>query len=172
MTAANIYNYYAGKDEINIAIRLRAGSRLYRGLLAAWETDRPLPDRIWDMMLAYLRFGLRKPSYYAIMFDMPTPKYAHYVGTPLEALARREKESSEQSVALMVQCTRALQAGGFHIPEAPELFMTQIWGQLHGLVSLYNNHLLAEMVSEPNRPLKRRQGPPMRPCFGRFPNRL
>ncbi len=155
MTAANIYNYYAGKDEINIAIRLRAGALLYRDLLAAWETDRPLPGRIWDMMLAYLRFGLLKPNYYAVMFDMPTPKFAHYVGTPLEALARQEKESSEQSVALMLECTRALKEGGFNIPEEPQLFMTLVWGQLHGLVSLYNNQLLAEMVSGPEQAVEK-----------------
>lgn len=149
MTAANIYNYYAGKDEINIAIRLRAGMLLYEDLLGAWEREGPLSDRVWDMIQAYLRFGLLKPSYYAIMFDMPLPKYANYVGTSLENLARREKESSEQSIALMMRCTLALKAAGFHIPGDPELFMTLVWGQLHGLVSLYNNQLLAEMVADP-----------------------
>lgn len=149
MTAANIYNYYAGKDEINIAIRLRAGVLLYGELLAAWETEGNLVERLWEMVRAYLRFGLFKPHYYAIMFDMPTPKYSYYVGTALEDLALQEKESSVQNIDLMRRCTLALKEGGLDIPEEPEVFTTMVWGHLHGLVSLHNNQLLAEVVSNP-----------------------
>tara|TARA_B100000614_G_scaffold235983_1_gene233192 strand:- start:807 stop:1439 length:633 start_codon:yes stop_codon:yes gene_type:complete len=149
MTAANLYNYYANKDEINIAIRLRAGRLLYEGLLDAYDAGGGMAEKIWLMMKAYITYGLTKPNYYAIMFDMPTPKYAHYVGTPLEALAREEKESSEQSVALLYQCARQLKEEGFGIPDDPDLFMTIIWGQLHGLVSLYNNNSISEIVDMP-----------------------
>ena len=148
MTAANLYNYYASKDEINIAIRLRAGRILYEDLLKGYETGQDMDEKIWLMMKAYLRFGLLKPNYYSIMFDMPTPKYADYVGSPLETLAREEKESSEQSVALLFQCAKELQEKGVGIPEDPDLFMTIIWGQLHGLVSLYNNNSLSEIVDD------------------------
>ncbi|MBI9089325.1 MAG: helix-turn-helix transcriptional regulator [Desulfobacterium sp.] len=37
MTAANRYNYYSNKDELNIAIRMRAGRILYGDLLKAHE---------------------------------------------------------------------------------------------------------------------------------------
>ncbi len=149
MTAANLYNYYASKDEINIAIRLRAGRILYEELLEGYETGRDMSEKIWLMMKAYIRFGLLKPNYYSIMFDMPTPKYANYVGSPLEELARQEKESSEQSVALLYQCAKELKGQGFGIPEDPDLFMTIVWGQLHGLVSLYNNNSISEIVKTP-----------------------
>ena len=149
MTAANLYNYYANKDEINIAIRLRAGRLLYETLLTAYEKGNGMADKIWLMMKAYIAYGLTKPNYYAIMFDMPTPKYAHYVGTPLEALALQEKESSEQSVALLYRCAGELKDEGFGIPDDPDLFMTIIWGQLHGLVSLYNNNSIVEIVDAP-----------------------
>lgn len=149
MTAANLYNYYAGKDEINIAIRLRAGRILYEDLLEGYETGRDLSEKIWLMMKAYIRFGLLRPNYYSIMFDMPTPKYANYVDSPLEELARREKQSSELSVALLFKCTKEFKGQGYVIPDDPDLFMTIVWGQLHGLVSLYNNNSLSEIVSAP-----------------------
>lgn len=155
MTAANLYNYYASKDEINIAIRLRAGRILYGALLEGYETGLDLSEKIWLMMKAYIGYGLTKPNYYSIMFDMPTPKYADYVGTPLEALALKEKESSEQSVALLYQCARELKGLGFGIPEDPDLFMTTIWGQLHGLVSLYNNNSLSEIVDDPKETIEK-----------------
>ncbi len=149
MTAANLYNYYASKDEINIAIRLRAGRILYEDLLKGYKTGLDMDEKIWLMMKAYLRFGLLKPNYYSIMFDMPTPKYADYVGSPLETLASQEKESSEQSVGLLFQCAKELQEQGVGISEDPDLFMTIIWGQLHGLVSLYTNNSLSEIVDDP-----------------------
>ncbi len=149
MTAANLYNYYASKDEINIAIRMRAGRILYEDLLAGYETGQDMAEKIWLMMEAYIRYGLTKPNYYSIMFDMPTPKYANYVGSPLEAMALQEKESSEQSVALLYRCAKELKGQGFGIPEDPDLFMTIVWGQLHGLVSLYNNNSISEIVETP-----------------------
>ncbi|WDP90666.1 MAG: TetR/AcrR family transcriptional regulator [Desulfobacter sp.] len=149
MTAANLYNYYASKDEINIAIRLRAGAILYRELLAGYEGGQDMPEKIWRMMKAYIRYGLTRPDYYAIMFDMPVPKYADYAGTPLEEMARKEKESSERSVALLYRCARELREDGFGVPDDPNLFMTIVWGQLHGLVSLYNNNSLSEIVDDP-----------------------
>ena len=158
MTASNLYNYYAGKDEINIAIRLRAGRVLYEDLLEGYEAGKDMSEKIWLMMKAYIRFGLLKPNYYSIMFDMPTPKYANYVGSPLEELARQEKESSEQSVALLLRCTKEFQGRGYVIPDDPNLFMTIIWGQLHGLVSLYNNNSISEIVDTPEQLIEKALG--------------
>ncbi len=155
MTAANLYNYYANKDEINIAIRLRAGRILYEDLLKGYQTGQDTAEKIWLMMKAYIEYGLTKPNYYSIMFDMPTPKYADYVGTSLEELARQEKESSEQSVALLYQCAKTLRGEGFGIPDDPDLFMTIVWGQLHGLVSLYNNNSLSEIVNDPKETIEK-----------------
>ncbi|MCG8685671.1 MAG: TetR/AcrR family transcriptional regulator [Desulfobacterales bacterium] len=149
MTAANLYNYYANKDEINIAIRLRAGRILYEMLLVGYEKGRDMSEKVWLMMKAYITYGLEMPNYYSIMFDMPTPKYADYVDSPLEALALEEKESSEQSVALLYRCATELKGHGYNIPEDPDLFMTIIWGQLHGLVSLCHNNSLSEIVDDP-----------------------
>lgn len=150
MTAANLYNYYSNKDELNIAIRTRAGRILYEVLLKAYETGSDISEKIWLMAGAYIRFGLFKPNYYSIMFDMPTPKYADYVGTPLEKLAWEEKESSEKSLDLLEQCTRDFAGEGYEIPNDPNLFVIIIWSQLHGLVSLYNNKLLAEVNERPD----------------------
>lgn len=149
MTASNLYNYYSNKDEINIAIRLRAGRMLYDLLLNAYETGSDISEKIWLMTSAYIKFGLLKPNYYSIMFDMPTPKYADYIDSPLEELAREEKESSEKSVELIMQCAKDFAREGYDIPDDPNLFMTIIWGQMHGLVSLYNNRLFSEILEAP-----------------------
>lgn len=154
MTAANLYNYYSNKDELNIAIRMRAGKILYSELLNGYKTGKDLSEKIWFMISAYTDFGLLKPNYYSIMFDMPTPKYADYVGSPLETFAREEKKSSEKSLELLIQCTQDFAKEGYKVPEDSGLFMVMIWSHLHGLVSLYNNKLLAEVNEKPEATIK------------------
>ena len=150
MTAANLYNYYANKDEINIAIRLRAGKILYQRLKKAYEAGPDMTQKLQRMMIAYITFGLEMPSYYSIMFDMPTPKYADYEGSALETLARQEKESSEKSVGLMRQFIEQLKPYNPNLPQDTDLAMALIWSQLHGLVSLYSNNSFSEILSHPD----------------------
>lgn len=154
MTAANIYNYYSNKDELNIAIRARAGKILFETLESAFQKGGPIAEKIGFMIEAYIGFGVLKAHYYTILFDMQTPKYADYVGSPLEPLAKKEKESTEQSLALMQQCIRDFQGEGYCLPDNTDAFLLMIWGQVHGLVSLYNNKLLSEINATPEKTLK------------------
>lgn len=154
MTAANLYNYFANKDELNIAIRMRAGKILYTDLVQAYESGRDISEKIGLMAEAYMKFGLLKPNYYSIMFDMSTPKHADYIDSPLEPLARKEKESSEKSLELLVKCTGDFADEGYQVPDNHSLIMIMIWSQLHGLVSLYNNKLLSEVNEAPDETIR------------------
>jgi AcrR family transcriptional regulator len=154
MTAANIYNYYSNKDELNIAIRSRAGKILFEALHNAYREGGGIDEKMARMIEAYIRFGVERPNYYSIMFDMPTPKYADYVGTSLENLAWQEKESSERSLALLRNCVEDLKHEGYTLPEDTDPFLIMIWGQLHGLVSLFNNRLISEISGSPQKTLK------------------
>ncbi len=154
MTASNLYNYYSNKDELNIAIRTRAGKILYDDLYRAYGRGRTVFEKIQHMIAAYVSFGILKANYYTILFDMQTPKYADYVGSPLEKRALQEKKSTEKSLGLMHQCIRELQGEGFCLPADTDAFLLIIWGQVHGLVSLYNNKLISEINAAPEKTLK------------------
>lgn len=142
MTGANLYNYYANKDEINIAIRLRAGRLLYDALYTAYESGRTLSEKMWLMIKAMVDFGLTQSPYYMILFDLPTPKYTDYIGTPLEALAKEELDSSLKNQHLVMQCIEEFIDEGYQIPGNSKNFLIVLWSQTHGLISLYNNGLL------------------------------
>lgn len=158
MTAANIYNYYSNKDELNIAIRTRAGKILFKDLERAYNKGKTISQRIDLMIEAYIRFGIAKANYYFILFDMPTPKFTDYVGSPLEPLARQEKESTEENLALLQQCIRELQDEGHRLPDNTDAFLIMIWAQLHGLVSLYNHKLISEINATPDKTLQAATG--------------
>jgi AcrR family transcriptional regulator len=158
MTAANLYNYYSNKDELNIAIRTRAGKILFTALEAAYHSGNVIAEKINFMIDAYIRFGIVNANYYTILLDMPTPKFADYVGSPLEALAREEKDSTEKSIGLLRTCILNLEAEGFVLPDNKDLFIIMLWSQLHGLVSLYNNKLISEIHQNPERAIEEAKG--------------
>ncbi len=151
MAAANLYNYYSNKDELNIAIRTRSGKIIFDVLENAYLKEGTIDEKFRFMFQAYIRFGMQQPNYYAIMFDMPTPKYADYIDTPLERLAIKEKESSEKSFAFLDRCMADLTNEGYCLPENTQVLLIMMWGQLHGLVSLYNNKLISEINNTPEK---------------------
>jgi len=149
MTGANLYNYYSNKDEINIAIRLRAGRLLFNVLESAYEGGRTLSEKLWRMIRAAVSFGITQSPYYGILVDLPTPKYTDYIGTPQEALAKEELDSSLRSWQLVIQCMEEFTASGGHIPGNIKDFQIALWSQVHGLISLYNNGLLSLLEDAP-----------------------
>ncbi len=150
ISAPTIYYYYANKDELNIAIRKRAGEILYRRLSAAYRSGRDVRERGWRMIKAYLDFGLSMPDYYAIMFDSTAPKHSDYLGTELEEAAREELVSSMRNAELMWNILVDFKQAGYVIPGDIERLGMVLWSELHGLVSLHNNNLFRE-IGHPTR---------------------
>ncbi len=151
MTAANLYHYFKNKDEINIAIRKRAGRMLYDELEAAYEKGKDLPEKARIMMKAYVLFGITKPRYYEIMFDASGPKYTDYIGTALEEAAREELESSVKNLEIAGKCVKEFIDAGYGESINPKTAQFALWSQLHGIVSLFNNGLLAQVDDDPEK---------------------
>lgn len=145
VSATTIYYYYANKDELNIAIRRRAGELLYGELEEAYESGGDLLERAWLMVEAYLRFGLREPDYYAILFDSSAPKHSDYLGTGLEEAAKEELKSSMRSMELVKRSMGEFAAAGYELPADLGTVGMAFFSIMHGLVSLHNNHLLKEI---------------------------
>lgn len=142
MTAANIYNYFSGKDEIYLAIQTRGFTHLdqkfHRIGVASIE---PL-EKIRRMIRAYIEFGISNPDQYEIMFTRNTPKYADYIGTSLEPAARIEKETALKVAGHAEKAVSEIS----ETPDKNPFFLTiQLWTALHGLVSLINSRVLQEV---------------------------
>ena len=149
MTGANLYNYYSNKDEINIAIRLRAGRLLFHSLEAAYESGRTLSEQLWLMIKAFVDFGLNQSPYYEILIGLPTPKYPDYIGTPLEPIAKTELDSGLRSRDLVMKLIEDFLDANYQIPGNPKDFLIVLLSQAHGLLSLYHNGLLKLMDDAP-----------------------
>lgn len=142
MTAPNIYNYFSGKDALYISLVIRGFEMLRDDLDAAYKRyDDPIL-RARDLISAYMSFGMNNPRYYDIMFTRPTPKYNDYLGTPYEKLSEVEYKISMSIAELAMKSTAEI-LGKDADSETIKMRVIQIWSFLHGMVSLYNSHVVS-----------------------------
>jgi AcrR family transcriptional regulator len=155
MTAANIYNYYASKDELLIAIHKKTYAMLYNKIRNAVKmADTPL-QRFWNMINAYIEFGTHNINIYDVMFNRPIKQYSDYIGTPLEELSRDEFRNSLKALAFAVKVIRDyIETRPDLNPDDAKLITIQNISTLHGIISLHNSGILYQIVDDPEIVLK------------------
>jgi AcrR family transcriptional regulator len=149
ITATTIYNYYTNKDEINLMIRIRGFEMLYDSMIKRSAPFNNIEDKFKAMMRAYIKFGLTYPSYYDIMFNLHTPKYLDYVGTPVEPLAFKEKQNALKCLYLFIEPISAYIPAKEKVTDNFILFqIVKFWSDMHGLITLNNSRLFHEVLDD------------------------
>lgn len=151
MTPPYIYYYFSNKDELNIEMRRFGFVMLYESMLSAYGRGKTAEKKARNLIEAYVRFALENPYYYEIMFVLPTPKYLDYVGTPLEEISASELQSSLRVFELIKACIKDFLAEGGTILGDAETTIMIIWGELHGILALYNNKMLGYVAKHPEK---------------------
>jgi AcrR family transcriptional regulator len=146
MTAANIYNYYSGKDELYLTIQTRGFELIvHRFEQINSQISRPI-DRLSTMISAYLEFGFSNSDYYSIMFSRNTPKYCDYVGSKLEPIAFLEKKAALKVSQIVTDVIKELARSNSQILASDAPYHTiQLWATLHGVISLHYSRVLQEL---------------------------
>ena len=155
MTAANIYNYYASKDELLIAIHKKTYAMLLTKMRNAVEAaDTPL-QRFWNMINAFVEFGTHNINIYDVMFNRPIKQFIDYIGTPLEEVSSDEFHSSLQALDFAVGIIRDYLETRPDINSDDAKFLTiQNISAMHGIISLHNSRVLDQIVDDPELVLK------------------
>lgn len=155
MSAANLYNYYANKDELLIAIHKKAFAMLYEHLVEALKGGTTPADRFKMLVDAYVAFGTGNVNLYDIMFNRPIPQYSDYIGTPQEALSCEEYNSSIRTLALASRVMKDYAETRPELRDVDPRFMTiKFMSALHGIISLHNSGILMEMGGDADTLLK------------------
>jgi AcrR family transcriptional regulator len=146
MTATNIYNYFASKDDIYLALVIRGFQILNTHLTDACVSESDPERRGLAMARAYYTFGVREGHYYDIMFTLPTPKYNDYLGTALEQTARVEMELSQNIIDMSLAAFR--DAAGSEPPpeESIRKNLVKLWSFLHGLITLSRSRIIGYVI--------------------------
>jgi AcrR family transcriptional regulator len=149
MTAANLYNYYANKDELLIAIHKKAYAMLYNTIHSAVsKADTPL-KRYKNMIYAFVEFGTNNVNLYDVMFNRPVRQHSDYIGTPQEALSSDEFRSSLKVLFLAVKITREYRETRPNLKKVETKLLTiQIISAIHGIISLHNSGMLSQIADD------------------------
>lgn len=155
MTAANIYNYYASKDELLIAIHKKAFIMLYDKINYDVEmTDTPL-DRCKKMAYAFVEFGTNNINIYDIMFNRPIRQHSDYIGTPQEEISFDEFRSSLKGLFYAIKIIKEYRETRPDLnPVDPKFLAIQSISALHGIISLQNSGILYQISDDPDITLK------------------
>ena len=148
MTAANIYNYFSGKDELYLELQTKGFEMLHDKMLEVCGRETGPLERLKGFVYAYYEFGTQFPEYYDIMFNRPTPKFTDYRGTELEPIASVEKETAMKTALLTVKTIEEyIKTGNIVPPFEPYRIMLETWCMLHGIITLYNSRVYQEVDS-------------------------
>lgn len=148
MTAPNIYNYYKSKDEIYISLMVRGFNMLNSTLKNIIDVCDEAPERARRLAKAYILFGINNSSYYNIMFTYPNPQYNDFIGTALEKISELEYRQSMEIVDFLLREIASF-SGRNKNDASVHLDLIGIWSMLHGIISLYNSHIIVYTSRNP-----------------------
>ena len=94
MTATTIYQYFANKDELYLAVLQEGFELLLEALKGAEQTKTDPLEKLTALTREFVDFGIRNPNFYNIMLVNDVPKYYDYVGSSNEGAAAREMETA------------------------------------------------------------------------------
>jgi AcrR family transcriptional regulator len=148
MTAANLYNYFANKDELVLALQTRITERTYKEYQAAYGMHEDPFRRLEAFMEIVLRLGLDHPNDYDLLFSLTAPRFDDYVGTNVEPVARTEKQRAYEIAVktreIFVKVIKEIgERYGAFAPREASLLLDQLWCTVHGAVMLYNRNFLS-----------------------------
>lgn len=146
VSATTIYNYYTNKDELYFYIRIRGFELLYQFFENAYISQTLPRQKFLGIIHGYVHFGLTYPDYYEIMFlNRNVPKFLDCIGTPLEAVAAREKAVALKPFLFTLE--KLQEHLNLNQADAYTLAM-HMWVELNGLVSLCISRLIHEVAED------------------------
>ena len=148
MTAANLYNYFANKDELILALQTRITERTYEEYQAAYARYEDPFQRLEAFVKTLLHLGIHHPKDYDLLFSITAPRFEDYVGTNLETVARTEKQRAYEVAVKTREIYKNVvleisdRHGSFD-PGEVSLLLDALWCTVHGAVMLYNRNFLS-----------------------------
>ncbi len=149
-SAKTIYNYYCSKEEIYLRVLTRGFEKINGIVDRSLEGITDPVEKLRVMSKVYIQFGLDNVNYYNIMFNWDVPKYTNYVNTPLEEVARQEKDTAMHYADLSENAiSKILEKNGKISKEEVSYHLIRMWSGLHGFVSMHNSHGFQEYYPNP-----------------------
>lgn len=141
MTATTIYQYFANKDELYLAVLQEGFELLFEAMKNAEQRKKDPLEKLTALTRAFVDFGIENANFYNIMLVNDVPKYYDYVGSSSEGAAAREMEA-----ALKVRnyiSTKVLESGvldGCPLEQTMPVII-RFFCTVHGFVTFRNSQI-------------------------------
>ena len=123
------YSHFADKQSLIAAISTEGFSQLYDELDAVISSHPNDPRRqLQEVAWAYVQFAIINTDTFKIMFSGILEKEKEYPAFV---------EISHKTFERVVDIVKACQSEGILKPTAPEMAAVAMWGQIHGIISLF-----------------------------------
>ena len=133
------YRHFRDRDELMVAVSTQGYGELTRAMLDAGEQESGALARLKRAGLAYVKFALRRPEHFTVMFDAPASKPSEklcFNPTKMKIKYPEAAEAAEQSFRTLMNFVAACQQEGtLPAGDTKELALLA-WSIVHGIAKL------------------------------------
>jgi AcrR family transcriptional regulator len=133
------YRHFKDRDELMAAVSTQGYEELTRALLDAGEQEPGTLARLKGAGLAYVKFALRRPEHFTVMFDAPASKPSEKVcfnPAKMKIKYPQAAEAAERSFRTLMNYVAACQQEGLlRAGDTKELALLT-WSIVHGIAKL------------------------------------
>jgi AcrR family transcriptional regulator len=130
-SAATLYLYFAGRDEIALALVRNGFEKLVAHMAPALHEEDPLL-RVEAIGRAYLDFAQREPETYRLIF-MENERFAAPI---MLALKAQDGNAGDTAFGLLLDTVQELIDHGIYRPLHAHAVAALLWSSLHGIAAL------------------------------------
>lgn len=135
LSTTAVYYHLGGLPELFQAVVDKGFRDLSRAFLTAPASDDPVTT-LFAMALATRSFAQANPHLYDLMFGLSTRGSYRPLQTAPSGASRRSEEFQAAYAHLVLACARLIRSGRVRRDEDPEAVAFQLWGAVHGFVTL------------------------------------
>ena len=133
------YRHFRDRDELMAAVSTQGYGELTRAMLDAAKQESSALGRLKRAGLAYVRFALRRPEHFTVMFDTPTSKPSEklcFNPSKMKIKYPEAAEAAEESFRTLVNFVAACQQEG-SLPTGDSRQLALLaWSIVHGVAKL------------------------------------
>jgi len=133
------YRHFRDRDELMAAVSTQGYGELTRAMLDAGEQESGALARLKRAGLAYVKFALRRPEHFTVMFDAPASKPSEklcFNPSKMKIKYPEAAEAAEQSFRTLMNFVAACQQEGVLPAGDTKELALLAWSIVHGIAKL------------------------------------
>jgi AcrR family transcriptional regulator len=133
------YRHFRDRDELMAAVSTQGYAELTRAMLDAVKQESGALTRLKLAGLAYVKFALRRPEHFTVMFDAPASKLSEklcFNPSKMKSKYPEAAEAAEESFRTLLSFVAACQNEGVLPPGDTKEMALLAWSMVHGVAKL------------------------------------